>query len=341
MGGFPNRSVVAHVGFRNGVSFDQTRSNWNADGARPLAWSAWYPSEAKVATDEFSSSWFVTRPVAKDAPIASSDGPLPLVLLSHGSGASAMALEWLAHRLAQCGFLALAVNHHGHTGEETEYRAEGFLCLWERARDLSALLSDRLWRQAVGGHIAEQANVAGFSAGAYTAMLLMGARVAYSQFEPDNPVKSPIKGPREFPNLVDELPKLQLNPVFSQSWQQRRGDFSDDRVGRAVVIAPGRSVLGFSLESLREIRRPIQIFGGDADKVADPQDCCMRIQNIVPNSKFKLMTGGVGHYTFLPEGSEIGVQSAPELFFDEPGIQRKILHDQVALHTMDFFDKDT
>lgn len=53
------------------------------------------------------------------------------------------------------------------------------------------------------------------------------------------------------------------------------------------------------------------------------------------------MIGGVGHYTFLPVGSEVGVQSAPELFFDEPGRQRKIVHDQVALHTMDFFDKDT
>ena len=56
-----------------------------------------------------------------------------------GPAELALGMEWLGRRLAQRGFIALAVNHHGNTGLEV-YRAEGFLCLWERARDLSALL---------------------------------------------------------------------------------------------------------------------------------------------------------------------------------------------------------
>ncbi|WP_428426006.1 alpha/beta hydrolase family protein [Pararhizobium sp.] len=248
-----------------------------------------------------------------------------------------MALEWLAYRLAQRGYVVLGVNHHGHTNGEP-YRAEGFLCLWERARDLSALLDDPSWRSAIGGVIDDEAGVAGFSAGAYTAMLLMGARVAYSQFEPDNPVKSPIRGPREFPDLIDELPWLKDRPVFRESWERRRSDYTDPRIKRAAVIAPGRSVLGFAHDSLQTIHKPIQVFGGDADTVAPPADCCAWINKHVPGSTLEIIKGGVGHYTFLPEGTEIGEHAAAELFQDKPGVVRATVHAYVAQRIANFFD---
>ena len=331
--------MMVPVGFREGVSVDETRQNWNGTGARPLVWSAWYPvGTAALVAVSTEPSWFRRKPVAHDAPLRSSAKPFPLVLLSHGSGASTAALEWLAYRLAQRGYVALAVNHHGHTGAEP-YRAEGFLCLWERARDLSVLLSDPSWRLVLGGTIADSANVAGFSAGAYTAMLIMGARVAYSQFEPGNPVKTPIRGPREFPNLADQLQELQANPIFRESWDRRHGDYSDARFRSAAVIAPGRSVLGFAAASLQRIRNPIRIFGGDADTVAPPTDCCEWLHNNVADSSLEVLSGGVGHYTFLPEGSETGVKADPELFHDKPGVERSAIHEHVALSIANFFSR--
>lgn len=65
--------------------------------------------------------------------------------------------------------------------------------MWERAADLTAILDDSSWRNNLGAKIGEQAFVAGFSAGAYMALLLAGARVAFSQFEPDNPVKNTVR----------------------------------------------------------------------------------------------------------------------------------------------------
>jgi predicted dienelactone hydrolase len=318
------------VGFRGGICFDRKRSNWDASGDRPLVWSAWYPASATaLAAVPTEASWFRRSPVARNAPLAPSQKPYPLVLLSHGSGASAAALEWLGHRLAQKGCVALAANHHGHTGGEP-YRAEGFLCLWERAGDMSALLDDPSWRAALGGDIDQHAHVAGFSAGAYTAMLLVGARVAYSQFEPDNPVKSPIRGPREFPDLVDQLPKLHANPVFRTSWDRRRDDYADVRFRSATAIAPGRSALGFSPSSLQSMARPVHLFAGDADTVAPPAECCDWLKSNLPHATLEIITGGVGHYTFLPEGSALGLQSAPELFDDPPGLTRSTVHDYVA-----------
>ncbi|OLP44410.1 alpha/beta hydrolase family protein [Rhizobium oryziradicis] len=325
------------IGFQTGMSFDETRLNWDASGARPLAWSLWYPAEDHVgAVHPTDTSWFKQHPVAYGAKPRLTDNPFRLVLLSHGSGATPSAMEWLAYGLAQQGFVALAAHHHGHTGSEP-YRAEGFLCMWERARDLSALLSDESWRHALGAPIDDRVHVAGFSAGAYTAMLLMGARVAYSQFEPDNPVKSPIRGPREFPDLVDELPKLQRSKVFRESWDRRRDSYADARIACALVIAPGRSVLGFDIDSLHQVRKPLLLIGGDADTVAPPQECCKWLHDNVSSIAISIIKRGAGHYTFLSEGTLAGIQAAPELFLDHADLQREAVHKHVVGLAADFF----
>jgi predicted dienelactone hydrolase len=302
-----------------------------------LVWTAWYPAdEISIAHTPSEKSWFRKEAVAVNASVVRSNAPFQLVLLSHGTGAAAAGIEWLGFRLAQQGFIALAVNHHGNTGSEP-YRAEGFLCMWERASDLTAILDDPNWRRELSVQIDEQAFVAGFSARAYAALLLAGARVAFSQFEPDNPVKSPIRGPREFPKLADELPKLYENPIFRASWGRRRTDFSDSRIRAAVAIAPGRSVLGFSLDSLQAIKKPIQLIGGGEDTVAPPEQCCDWLTRHIPHCRSEILSGGVGHYTFLPEGSEIGRLAAPELFLDREGLNRTAIHDEVMRKAVEFF----
>ncbi|MGV1760799.1 alpha/beta hydrolase family protein [Rhizobium sp. A22-96] len=325
------------VGFRTGNAIDPLRQNWDGTAPRPLVWTAWYPTdESSIVHMPAEKSWFRKEAVAFNAPAACSNTTLPLVLLSHGTGATAASLEWLGFRLAQRGFVALAVNHHGNTGSES-YRAEGFLCMWERASDLTAILDEPSWRRELNVEINHQICVAGFSAGAYTALLLAGARVAFSQFEPDNPVKSPIRGPREFPNLVDQLPTLYGNPVFRTSWERRRGDFSDPRVRAAFAIAPGRSVLGFSQDSLQAIRKPVQVVGGDGDMIAPPKQCCDWLSRHIPFCKTEILGEGVGHYTFLPEGSENGLTAAPELFLDADGVSRTAIHEEVAGKAVRFF----
>ncbi|NLS18998.1 hypothetical protein HGP16_20875 [Rhizobium sp. P40RR-XXII] len=324
------------VGFSQGLSFDRKRANWSSTGRRPLAWCAWYPADDNAVEIAPSPTWFKQKPVAPNAPMKKSTGSHPLVLLSHGSGGLAIGLEWLGHRLAQAGFVALGLDHHGHTGSEP-YRAEGFLCLWERAADLTALLNADDWREVLGGVVEDQAYVAGFSAGAYTAMLLVGARVAYSQFEPDNPRKSPIRGPKEFPDLADYIPSLLLDGMFLESWNRRRDSFKDDRLKAALAIAPGRSVLGFARESLEEITAPVKIIGGDADVIAPAHECCTWLHKNVRPSSLEIMSGGVGHYSFLPEPTQRGLEASPAIFTDIAGLVRENVHNHVAQMAIAFF----
>jgi predicted dienelactone hydrolase len=329
------------IGFARGRSFDDKRTNWDGDGPRPLAWSAWYPSvDEAVEKRQSTRSWFRAGPVARNAPLRRTTKPLPLVLLSHGTGGIAAGLEWLGHRLAQAGYVALGVNHHGNTAAEP-YRAEGFLALWERAADLAALLDDKAWRKKLGGMVADEAFVAGFSAGGYTAMLALGARVAHSQFEADFPAKSASRGPREFPTLADDLPALlEQSAVFRRSWDRRTADHSDERFRAAFVLAPGRSVLGFAPASLAQIKSPIHLIGGGADTQAPVKDCAGWLHRNLPAASLEILPG-VGHYTFLPEPTRAGMAADPAIFSELPGIDRRVVHDRVAEAALKLFSHGT
>jgi predicted dienelactone hydrolase len=131
------------TGFTAGKKQDSSRSNWAGDGSRPLAWSAWYPTEDIAGSAALSKApaplSFLLDEAVRDAKLANQQETYPVVLLSHGTGGTAAGLGWLGQRLAKAGFVAIGVDHHGNTASE-EYRPEGFLCWWERARDLSVLL---------------------------------------------------------------------------------------------------------------------------------------------------------------------------------------------------------
>jgi hypothetical protein len=96
-------------------------------------------------------------------------------------------------------------------------------------------------------------------------------------------------------------------------------------------------VLGFSRDSLGSISKPIQIIGGDEDVVAPPGECCPWLYKNIPECRYEVLNGGVGHYAFLPEGSEVGREAAPELFVDRKGLSRRSVHDYVAERAVDFF----
>ena len=242
-----------------------------------------------------------------------------------------MGLAWLGQRLARQGFISVAVNHHGNTSVEP-YRAEGFLCLWERARDLTVLLnlisSDDFFRDYID---MKQVFVGGFSAGAYTALLLLGAIVHFSQYEPSTPIQNASPGPREFPDLAIQLPGLLENSaMFRGSWARMSSDYRDRRFKAALLCAPGRSVLGFSETSLGQIDLPVRIFVGDSDTIAPAQECASWLQKRLRTSSLEVLSPNAGHYVFLPEATAATLQTAPEAYPDAPGVNRQAIHERVA-----------
>jgi len=169
------------VGLARGAFEDTTRNNWAGDGPRPVAWVAWYPADNNARGEKLcvdpsaTNAKFVILGGLINAPVNAARKTWPVVLLSHGTGGSAYGMDWLGHRLAALGYIAISVNHHGNTAMEP-YLPEGFLCWWERAGDLILAL-DCLGNKGVLAGTIDFSKVfaAGFSLGAYTVLALAGA----------------------------------------------------------------------------------------------------------------------------------------------------------------------
>lgn len=327
------------VGFRTGRHDDPNRANWDDNGPRPLSWSAWYPTAAQAAATDFrfgpKEPWFDIGPVVHDAPIAS-DVPCPIVLLSHGTGGQALHLGWLAHRLAQHGFIALGIDHHGNTSIEP-YRAEGFLCWWERTRDLSALL-DHVLADTFGAHIdVSRIHVAGYSLGGCTAAALVGAITKTSRFQHTAASRDYVRGVPEFPDLADHLPRLlETNGTFRDSWARMSIDYRDPRFKSALMLAPGRGLLGFNEASLSRITATTQIIVGDIDPT---RTASQWLHERIGGNKLDVLQSDVGHYVFLPKATEAGRKANPTACLDADHVDREAIHRHIVASAIKMFDR--
>jgi predicted dienelactone hydrolase len=327
------------VGFRHGRFDDTTRLNWDGSGPRPLSWAAWYPASDEASERELFASpatepWFSIGLAARDAPISPARHRYPVVLLSHGTGGTIMHLEWLARDLARRGFIAVGVDHHGNTTREP-YRAEGFLCWWERARDLTMLLDLIDASGAFARHVdMSRVFVAGYSLGGATAAALIGAVNETSRFQSSS--AKDRSGPREFPGIADHLPGLmESSAIFRESWARMRDDYRDPRIKAALLMAPGRSVEGVSEKSLALIETPARIVVGGSDFV---RPAAIWLHERLKTSTLDSLAAEAGHYVFLSEVTEAGRAANPDYCIDAPGVDRRSVHQQIATLAAELFE---
>ncbi len=210
--------------------------------------------------------------------------------------------------------------------------------MWERARDLSVLLDVLESDREFAGHLdMDRVFVGGFSAGAYTAMALLGAITVSSRFQPTGLRPAAVPGPREFPGLADLVPGLLANnAVFHNSWSRMSESYGDKRVKAALACAPGRSILSFSDESLARIEVPVQIVVGGADRIAPVEECSAWLHKRLRASSLEILPDA-GHYVFAPEPVEARRRVDPEVWVDAPTVDRRAVHEHVAVSAAEFF----
>lgn len=247
-------------------------------------------------------------------------------------------MGWLGCRLAAAGFVAVAVSHHGNTAIEP-YRPEGFLCWWERARDLSVAL-DRLAADSAFAARLDISRVfaAGFSLGGYTVLALAGAITDMTLFEQWLARRGGRSGPREFPDIADHIPSLLATSAeFRTSLARHAQSYRDPRVKAVVALAPAPPVRAFTVDSLRAIRLPVRMMVGQADAEAPAEDCASWLAGLLTDCQLTLLGPDVGHYVFLCEAAEIGKATEPANCVDAPSVDRRAIHDQAAGAAIDLF----
>ena len=319
--------------------------NWRGAKTRALLATVWYPA-AESAVEKPTeipgmSQLFVIGSAAQDATLASAPAKFPMIVLSHGTGGSAMQMAWLGTALAAKGYIAVAVNHPGNNATEA-YTAQGFSTWWERARDLSAaidsMLADPMFRARID---AKRIGAAGFSLGGYTMIEIAGGITnpqAFLDFCASPRADLICKSPPEFPTLVEDFKKLSATDAEFQAALRHAGDsYRDARVRAVFAIAPALGP-AFSAASLAKIDIPVDIVAGQVDTNVPIESSAKYFAASIPGSDLTIFPGNVAHYTFLDSCTEAGRKTLPTLCTDGEGVDRDAIHAKTAALAVDFFN---
>jgi predicted dienelactone hydrolase len=324
--------------------------NWRGDPEKDLRCTVWYPAaesavEVQQTIGPKDAPLFEAGMAAPGAPLEASPGGAkshgwPLILVSHGTGGSALQMAWLGTALARSGFIAVAVDHPGNNANG-KLTPEGMSLWWERATDLSMVLDGMLADSEFGKKI-DQARIgaAGFSLGGYTVLELAGAQTDVSQYldlckQNGDAAVCHVPEMRGMGTPEEILHEVRKTSAISLAQSDEL--FSDDRLGAVFAIAPA---LGFVMteDSLREIRMPLEMVVGEEDRIAPARDNAEYIQHEVRGAKLTTLPH-VEHYTFLDTCTAEGKKKVERYCDDGKDVDREAVHARVSGMAVGFFEK--
>lgn len=217
-------------------------------GERALSGAVLYPTGA--AGDKTSlgeNPAFFGVPVVNDAP--PQPGLHPLVVLSHGYGGNWRNELWLAHALAQKGYIVAAINHPGTTSFDMKPALAAKL--WLRPDDISRVITALQADAAIAGNTAPgRVAVVGHSLGGWTALAIAGARFDADRFETDCLTQKQLASCKVYQAIgagKDDASRARLNESAR-----------DQRVGAVVSLDLGLA-RGFTPASLSAVTIPVLV----------------------------------------------------------------------------------
>ncbi len=336
------------VGVQNRTFAVEPPYDWRGAATHALVTTIWYPADANAVE---KPQWigapdnplFSAGSAAPDAHMAASPGKFPLIVLSHGTGGSALMMAWMGTVLAAHGYIAAAVNHPGNNATEA-YTAQGFSTWWLRARDLSVAIDRMLADPSFGSRIdARRIGAAGFSLGGYTMIEIAGGTTdvaAYRAFCKSPRADNICKSPPEFPDLVEQFNKLSdTDPEFQSALRHAGDSYRDPRLRAVFAMAPALGP-AFTPASLGKIAIPVEIVAGASDQNVPIDSSARYFAAHIPGARLVILPGGVAHYNFLDSCTDAGRKSLPLLCTDAPDVNRDAIHARANDLALSFFAAD-
>jgi predicted dienelactone hydrolase len=321
--------------------------NWRGAKTHALMATVWYPAAQSSVEHTIQipglSELFVIGSASQSASMASAPVKFPLIVLSHGTGGSALQMAWLGTALAAQGYVTVAVNHPGNNGTEA-YTAQGFLTWWERARDLSTVIDFMLADPTFGSRIdSGRIGAAGFSLGGYTMIEIAGGITdpdVFVEFCASPRADSICKSPPEFPTLSEDNRRLSEGDAEFQAARRHASDsYRDPRVWAVFAMAPALGP-AFRADSLTKITIPVRIIAGQSDANVPIASSAKYFAANIPGAQLTIFPGAVAHYVFLDSCTEAGRKARPILCTDGEGVDRNAIHANTAALAVEFF-RDT
>jgi len=257
-----------------------------------------------------------------DAPIAA--GRHALIVLSHGHGGDMYGHHDLAEALARHGYVVVAPEHVGDSWRDQSGFGSDRVLLgraWQASAVLSAVLADA----TLAAHVdPARIGAAGFSAGGYTTLLLLGARPDFSLFA------TFCRAHPDTAQICDGPPAKRFTTI------DHPPPMRDARIRAGFAMAPLSLI--FDQAGLRDVHAPVFLYAAERDQVLLPDYNARAIKPWLPNLVAYREVPGAGHFVFLAPCSPGLLKKLPDICIDAPGIDRVAVHRQVAEDAIAFFD---
>jgi predicted dienelactone hydrolase len=261
-------------------------------------------------------------------------GAKPLVVVSHGHAGSALGHHDLAEYLAGHGFVVATFEHpgdnfHDQGGAGTAAVLDGRPVQIKAV--VHSLLDDAHWAPLVD---AGRIGVAGFSAGGYSALAVVGAvprfdlYVGYCARHPQDPDCGLLQELQAQGKAAEALDALQSG--FG-GW----GGADAPEVKAAFVMAPLSLV--FDKAGLSGVTRPVFLYYAEEDQVLPPEENALHLAPLLQSIAGVKAIPGAGHYVFLAPCSPGLAREAPDLCADAPGVDRAAEHARINADALAFY----
>jgi predicted dienelactone hydrolase len=250
---------------------------------------------------------------------------LPLIVMSHGTGGSALGAVNLAIALAKAGFIVAAVEH---TGDNYHDHSRSFTRtnFASRPHQISAaidfLLND--WRHK---SVIDSARIGmfGHSAGGTTTLIVGGGVLNW-----ENVVQFCISHPEDWGCKQERQQAPARNSSDSNVTPINE---ADPRV-KALVIAAPALTHGFAPAGLAKLKLPVQLWVAGKDVIVPDAG---QVTALMPAKPERHDIANAGHFSFLPPCSDGLRAMAPEICSDQQGFDRGVFQQEFTSAIIRFF----
>ena len=299
---------------------------------RKVTSELWFKAAGDARIEQFSP-----RPPLRSIPIAPHAEPQPplrkqpLIVISHGNWGSRFSQGWLALELVKTGYVVLSTSHPGTVGDDQS--VAGRYRLWDRSRDVSFAL-DEVLKSPKWAALIDQDRIGfvGHSFGGWTGVSLAGCRydAAGQRAFCANARKKDFYCDQVLKDDVASVPALDAGYSFR-----------DGRIKAFYIMASGPGQ-GFAADSLNSITIPFVVDTAQFDEILDPLANSTNLARQIPTAREVVRR--VGHFAYVPEcrwlvGPILSKLADLPLCDDPRGVDRALVHKQVAPDVVAFFDK--
>lgn len=306
------------------VGFQLTQTS-TPDG-KPFAIGVWYPTTARAWPT--TPAGLSLMKVASGAPVAGQ--ALPLIVLSHGSGAGMASHADLALALASAGYVVAAPMHTGDNfADQSAVGQPGWLS--RRHAELRATLDHLLTRWAARAQLDPgRVGAYGFSAGGFTVLTAAGAMPELRRIATHCAAS---------PEFACELLAHTRSPLLdAQSPAKVEPMPADARLKAIAIAAPGLA-FAFAPEGMGSVAVPVQWWSGERDDRVPFATNGKPLQDTL-GAKLELhLAAGATHHAFLaPCNGLAGLLAPPGVCQDPNGFDRAAFHREMNGRVVGFFD---